>query len=193
MGLMYIFPTSMEESDRTEILTSEKVPTTLVLKTYGLPMVFWSYLAASLIVLGTMWLASRSAISKLLAYDDLGLHALGQLVQCTLVLTPVVLLAFFFYEKQIKKSGTELKLVFRVFYIPLLTKKFVLNSKDAFSVDHFMDSPNMAKIYNKTELKQFENRGYFELHAMSGGKSILIDRHSRKADLIKLKELLSNY
>jgi hypothetical protein len=68
-----------------------------------------------------------------------------------------------------------------------------LDSNDAFSVDHFMDSPNMAKIYNKTELKQFENRGYFELHAKSNGKNLLIDRHSRKADLVKIKDLLGRF
>ena len=51
----------------------------------------------------------------------------------------------------------------------------------------------MAKIYNKEELKGFENKGYFELHAISGDKIFLIDRHGRKADLIKIKELLSNY
>jgi hypothetical protein len=195
MGLMYIFPVAIEESDRVEVISNEKAPgqQTIILKTYGLPMVFWSYLAASLVVIGTMWLASKSAIHKLLSYDDSGLQALAILVECTLILTPLVLLGCFFYEKQIKKSGKELHLIFKVFFIKIFSKKFILDSKDSLSVDHFMDSPNMAKIYNQSELKQFENKGYFELHAMSGGKSILIDRHSRKADLIKLKDLLSKY
>jgi hypothetical protein len=56
-----------------------------------------------------------------------------------------------------------------------------------------MDSPNMAKIYNKDELKGFENKGYFELRVLSGGQKILIDRHSRKADLLKMKDTLLKY
>jgi len=51
----------------------------------------------------------------------------------------------------------------------------------------------MAKIYNKEELKQFENKGYFELKIKSNNKLILIDRHTRKADLIKIKDLLSKF
>ncbi|MDD4973490.1 MAG: hypothetical protein PHY93_04025 [Bacteriovorax sp.] len=192
---MYIFPTAIEESDRVEVISSETRPTkkTIILKTYGLPMVFWSYLAAILVVIGSMWLASKSAIQKLLSYEDHGLQALAYLVQFTLILTPIVLLGFFFYEKQLKKTGKELQLVFKVFFIQLFSKNIILDSTDSLSVDHFMDSPNIAKIHNQSELKHFENKGYFELHAISGGKSILIDRHSRKADLIKLKELLSKY
>ena len=192
---MYIFPVSIEESDRTEILTSKNTPSkkTIVLKTYGLPMVFWSYLAAILVVIATMWLASHTIILKLKSFNDPGLSALAFLVQYTLILTPIILLGFFFYEKQLKKSGTELILVFKVFFLPIFSKKIILDSKDALSVDHFMDSPNMAKIHDKASLKHFENKGYFELYARSAGKIILIDRHSRKADLIKLKDLLSSY
>ena len=45
--------------------------------------------------------------------------------------------------------------------------------------------------YSRERLKGFENKGYFELHALVNGKTVLIDRHSRKADLVKIKELLS--
>lgn len=195
MGLMYIFPVGTDEVDRTEIISNTKTnSSTIILKSYGLPMIFWGYLAAGLIVLGSMWLASRATLTKLLNYEDPGLHALGLLVQYTLVLTPIVLLAFFFYEKQIHKSDKDLKLVFKLFFIPVFFKKMQLKSYDSFSVDHYMDSPNMAKIYNKAELKAFENKGYFELHALnSDGISLLIDRHSRKADLLKIKDLLSKY
>lgn len=194
MGLMYIFPVELDDHDRTEVTIDPNGTQTLILKTYGLPMIFWGYLAAALGVLAIMWLASQSAISKLIAYrDDPGLVYLGHLVQYTLLLIPVVLLAFFFYEKHLIKSGRSITLLYKVFFIPLFSKKIILDEGDALSVDHFMDSPNMAKIYNKTELKAFENRGYFELHGIEGGKVKLIDRHSRKADLIKLKELLNNF
>ena len=195
MGLIYIFPVSIEDSDRTEIINSdaESSQKTIVLKTYGLPMIFWGYLAAILIVVATMWLASKSIIHKLFSFNDPGLSALAYLVQYTLILMPIILLGFFFYEKELRKSGVELKLVYKVFFIPFFSKKIILDSDTAFSVDHFMDSPNIAKIHNKIELKNFENKGYFELHAISKGKSVLIDRHSRKADLLKIKDLLSGF
>lgn len=187
MGLMYIFPVNKNEIDHVEI----KADQTIILKTYGLPFIFWGYLAASLIVVASMWMASKSSLEKLLSYQDTSLVALGLLVKYTLLITPVILLGFFFYEKQIQKSGNKLKLVFKIFYIPVWHKTIQLEAPDALSVNHFMDSPNMAKIYNKTELKAFENRGYFELKGKCEGKDVLIDRHSRKADLLKLKDLLT--
>lgn len=194
MGLMYIFPVELDNQDRTELFANpENGKETIVLKTYGLPMIFWGYLGAALVVIAAMWLASRAAIAKLISYDDPGLQALGYLVQSTLVLTPFVLVALFFYEKHLKKCGKTLTLIYKFFFIPVYAKKIKLDNEAALSVDHFMDSPNMAKIHNKEELKGFENKGYFELHAISSGKSILIDRHSRKADLLKIKDLLSKY
>lgn len=193
MGLMYLFPVSDEETERSEIKTDSMGQKTLILKTYGLPMVFWAYLSAALIVLFSMWLASKATLEKLLSYEDPTLKALGYLVYATLILTPAILLGFFFYEKFMVKSGKTLKLIYRVFFIPFYSKTILLDEKDAFLVDHFMDSPNMAKIYNKEELRGFENKGYFELKATSGGEPVLIDRHTRKADLLKIKELLSRY
>lgn len=192
---MYIYPVDQSDQERIEVISDHKNngKPTLVLKTYGLPMVFWSYLAASLAVIGAMWLASRAAVVKLISYDDPTLQALGYLVQYTLLLAPVILLGFFFYEKHLKKSGPVITIVYRVFFLPFFAKKIVMDEGDSLSVDHFMDSPNMAKIYNKAELKGFENKGYFELHAKSKGKIVLVDRHSRKADLIKLKDLLNSY
>jgi len=194
MGLMYLFPVSDDETERTEIKTDKKTgDKAIVLKTYGLPMVFWSYLAGCFIVFFAMWLASRATLEKLLAYEDPTLNALGYLVYATLILSPLVLLGFFFYEKFMVKSGKNLKLIYRVFFIPFYTKTIALDEKDAFFVEHFMDSPNMAKIYNKDELRGFENKGYFELRASSNGQKVLVDRHTRKADLVKIKDILSRY
>lgn len=197
MGLMYIFPVSddkNEEGDRVEI----KNDNSLCLKTYGLPMIFWGYLAAALAVLALMYIASKAVITKLLTYDDPSLQFLGHLVLWTMVLTPVVLLGFFFYEKNLVKKGSSITLVYKVFFIPFWQKKIQLKSADSLSVEHFMDSPNMAKIRNqyaenKEALKHFENKGYFELVAETVGGKKSIDRHSRKADLIKMRELLSRY
>lgn len=198
MGLMYIFPVTDDpsEGDRVEIKDQ-----TITLKTYGLPMIFWGYLGATLSVLLIMWLASRAVIAKLLSYaDDPTLLFLGHLVQWTLILTPIILLGFFFYEKMLSKKGSELVITHRIFFIPIWRRKYQLEKSDALSVDHFMDSPNMARIRNRQGLggqeamKHFENKGYFELNIKTNkNSSINIDRHSRKADLLKMKELLSKY
>lgn len=194
MGLMYLFPVNEDETERVDIKTDPASATkTITLKTYGLPMVFWAYLAAALVVLFSMWLASKATLNKLLSYEDPTLSALGYLVYATLILTPVILLGFFFYEKFLVKSGKSLKMVYRVFFIPFYSKTIQLDQQDSLFVEHFMDSPNMAKIYNKEELRGFENKGYFELRAQSSGEKILIDRHTRKADLMKIKDLLSRY
>jgi hypothetical protein len=194
MGLMYIFPVSTDENERVEITQNPNQNSqNITLKTYGLPMIFWGYLAASLSVLAIMWMASKSVIDKLLTYNDPSLIFLAYLVKLTLIFTPIILLGFFFYEKQIVKSGDQLSLVYKVFYIKIFSKKFKMDGQDSFEVNHHLDSPNMAKIYHKEELKQFENKGYFELKIKSNNNLILIDRHTRKADLIKIKELLSKF
>ena len=193
MGLMYIFPVSTDDHERTEIITKANQKT-LVLKSYGLPMIFWGYLTAALIVVAAMWLASKSSIEKLLTYkDDPSLIGLAFLVHYTLILIPIILIGFFFYEKHLQKSGNILTIIYKIFFIPFFYKIIILDSKDSFQVNHFMDSPNVAKIHNSEQLKQFENKGYFELYALSKGKKIVVDRHSRKADLIKIKELLSKF
>lgn len=198
MGLMYIFPVTTEENegDRVTIADSE-----LTLKTYGLPMIFWGYLAAVYAVLFVMWLAARPVINKLLSYsDDFSMVFLGHLVGWTLLISPIVLLGFFFYEKFITKKGLNIIVGHRLFFMTFWKTKYVLKVSNSLSVDHFMDSPNMAKIKNadpalsQDSMKHFENKGYFELNIeTANGKIINIDRHSRKVDLIKLKEILSKY
>jgi hypothetical protein len=198
MGLMYIFPVSDDSSEGDRVVVRDSK---IILKTYGLPMLFWGYLAAAFAVLLIMWLASHAIILKLLSYkEDPTLLFLGHLVQWTLILIPIVLLGFFFYEKVLEKKGQELTLTYKVFFIPFWRKSFHLTAKDSFIVNHFLDSPNMAKlrarqgIESAEAMKHFENKGYFELCIKTDKKaSIAIDRHSRKADLVKMKELLSKY
>lgn len=197
MGLMYIFPTSdaPEEGDRAEQKNGA-----IILRTYGLPMIFWGYYLAATSVVFLMWLASRDIIKKLINYDDPSLYMLGHLVQWFLILSPLVALGFFFYEKVITKKEAELSLTYRLFFIPFFKKTYKLKSADAIEVNHFLASPNMARlrrqqgIDNAEALKHFETKGYFELNLMdTNGKTIIFDRHSRKADLIKMKELLLKY
>lgn len=197
MGLMYIFPTSdaPEEGDRAEQKNGA-----LILRTYGLPMIFWGYYLAATSVVLLMWLASRDVINKLVNYDDPSLYLLGHLVQWFLILSPIVALGFFFYEKVITKKEATLSLTYKIFFIPFFKKTYHLQSKTSLEVNHFLASPNMARlrrqqgIDNAEALKHFETKGYFELDLIDNkGKLINFDRHSRKADLIKMKELLLKY
>jgi hypothetical protein len=196
MGLMYIFPvTDQNEDDRVLVENSR-----ITLKTYGLPMVFWGYLAAALSVICIMWLSSRAVIAKMFTYEDPSLLLIAHVVQWSLYLSPIFLLGFFFYEKILTKKGHELTIIHRIFFIPVMKKTYHLNAGDALSVKHFMDSPNMAKLRNQQglgdpeALRHFENRGYFELKVTTDKNAeVSIDRHSRKADLLKLKDLLSKY
>ncbi len=190
MGLIYIFPVDENETDRVSKSINLD---SITLKTYGLPMVFWVYLAAIYIVVFTMWLTIHSALDKLLSYDDTSMVLLYWLVQGTLLLGPVILLGFFFFEKFITKSKNKLTLTYRLFFIPIFRKSITLDSFDSLTVDHFMDSPNIAKMKSDPTTKGFENKGHFELHAISNGKSIFVDRHSRKSDLTKLKDLLLKF
>ena len=102
---MYIFPVSTKENERVEITQNPTDQTqNITLKTYGLPMIFWGYLAASLTVLAIMWLASKSSIDKLLSYDDIGLLFLAYLVKLTLILTPIILLDFSSMRSKLEKA-----------------------------------------------------------------------------------------
>jgi hypothetical protein len=100
----------------------------------------------------------------------------------------------FFYEKWLIKSSNTLVVQHRVFFLPLYKKTYKLDSKTPFIVDHFLDSPNIAKIEKDPKMRAFENQGHFLLRAhLENKKFIDLDRHSRKSDLIKIKELLSKY
>jgi hypothetical protein len=63
--------------------------------------------------------------------------------------------------------------------------------QDAFEVSAFLSSPNVARSRGDEESAGFQNKGYFILWLRTqDGKRINIDRHSRKADLMKLESLL---
>jgi hypothetical protein len=185
---MYIFPIDEKETDFVDVKADS-----VTLKTYGLPVIFWVYLAGILIVLFSMWLSTKNVLGKLLTFDDLLLVTMYWMTKIILLVVPVVLIGFFFYEKQIKKSKDQLTITHKLFFIPFYKKTLTLDSSTAFTVDHFLDSPNIAKMKSRPALRGFENKGYFELHALANGKSIRIDRHSTKPALVKMVELLSRY
>jgi hypothetical protein len=183
---MYLFPTNPDEKDHVIIQ-----PSRVVIKSYGLPYVFWLYAGAILIVELAMYLAVKNPLSKLSSIGDSFDQVIYFSLNLVLMLVPISLGAFFFFEKVIERSKQELKLKYRFFGITFKQKIISLKEGIPFQVGHFIDSPNMARIKDEKAMKNFQNKGYFELFAItSENKSILIDRHSRKADLEKLVGLL---
>lgn len=190
MGLMYIFPATEEEIDRIE----KNGDGSITLKSYGLPLVFWGYLAAMLAVIFIMFIAIKDPITKVLNGSDAINKMIAAAVLGLLIGLPVVLLCFYFYEKRINKKQNELKLQHYLFGIKIKTKKYDLKSVESFEISHLLDSPNVARKKGDTSMRGFQNKGYFELHIIDkNGQRILIDRNSRKIDLEKIKNLLSEY
>lgn len=187
MGLLYPFPATAEETDFVDL-----APGRIQLRTYGLPYLFWGYAVAALAVVFFLWLAVQDSLTKLHAMGDPIDQLLVRSLQTFLVLLPLTTLAFFFYEKRIERSGGQLKIQHRLFWLPLLTSTYELSAGDSLNVRHFMDAPNVARMKAGPEAVGFQNKGYFTLWAtLANGTEVLLDRHSRKADLEGLKALLS--
>jgi len=191
---MYIMPVSEQEIDRIEIKDTKDGSKSITLKSYGLPLIFWGYLAGILVVLFAMGLAIKGPMTKMLTMEDPLNQAMAWIVFATILAIPLGLLGFLFYEKLITKTDKKITLTHRLFWIPVWKRSYELKEKDSLTVEHFMDSPNVAKLEGKQELRAFQNQGYYNLHAqLSNNEFILIDRHSRRADLNKLSQILSRY
>lgn len=188
MGLLFQTPVELNELDDRIKIKEE----TLILKTYGLPMVFWGYLAALFVVLFFMILAIKDPLIKVLTGEDTINKVIGILLTGLLTFGPLTLLGFYFYEKVIKKKKDQLVIIHKTFFLPLIKKSYQIDP-GSIEIEHFLDSPNMAALDKKQGMAGFENRGYFKLMATSEGKKILIDRNSRRGEMRKLKELLEKY
>ncbi len=185
---MYVFPVSVDETDFVKI---EKTPEKITLKSYGLPYIFWAYAAAAMLMVFFMFLAVNAPIQKLIELGDEVDVMLGYSLFGFLALIPLTTFAFFFYEKRIIKEKNQISLIYRIYGIPVFTEKFPLKDDSDLSVEHFMDSPNVARMKGGEEAVGFQNKGYFILWLKTAdGKRIILDRHSRKSDLEKLLLLL---
>ena len=188
MGLMYVFPVTKEEVG-FYVQEDDK----LTLKTYGLPYIFWIYALCSVALIFFMFLGIKAPVLKLIELGDQTDAMLGRSLLSFIGFLPVFIFAFFFYEKRIIKHKNELSLVHKVFGITVFKEKFLIERTDALSVESFLTSPNVARLKSSEDNLGFQNKGYFILWLTSkDGKRIKIDRHSRKADLDKLKALLEN-
>jgi hypothetical protein len=185
MGLLYLFPVSEDETDYVE-----KSDNLIIVKSYGLPLIFWGYALAIISVIAFMALASASVIQKLLSMPSSIDHSLAYLLLFTLIIIPLSLISFFFYEKKIIKTANELSLVYSLFKLPFYQKKYPLSEDHLFQITNHLDSPNVAKIRNLPQERGFQNKGYFQLFLITDNKQVFIDRCSKKIDLEKLQKLL---
>lgn len=188
MGLMYLFPVSTEETD-----FAIKKEESLTLKTYGLPYIFWLYAICSVAVVFFMFLAVKAPILKLIELGDETDALLGNTLLTFIGIIPLIIFTFFFYEKRLIATPATLGIEHRIFGLKVFSEKFQIEPGDELSVESFLTSPNVARMKGNPEEKGFQNKGYFVLWLKPAkGKNILIDRHSRKVDLDKLKELLES-
>jgi hypothetical protein len=183
---MYPFPVSTEEADF--VIQDGK---TLTLKTYGLPYIFWIYAFCSVAIIFFMFLAIKAPVLKLIELGDETDALLGNSLLGFIGCLPLAVFAFFFYEKRLIASPGTIGIEHRVFSFKFFSETLKLESHDSLMVAPFLSSPNVARMKNDSSEQGFQNKGYFVLWLTSeNGKKIQIDRHSRKVDLEKLKELL---
>lgn len=186
MGLLYAMPVSLEEKDFVDLNDQ-----TMTLKSYGLPYIFWGYATAVLMVIFFMFLAIKAPVLKLIDLGDETDAMLGYVLLSFIGSLPIFIFAFFFFEKRIVKKPSILILEYRIFGLKVFSEKFTPAEEKTYSIEAFLDSPNLARIKGGEESAGFQNKGYFILWLNTKeGKRINLDRSSRKADLMKLEELL---
>ena len=189
MGLLYVFPVSLEEKDFVVVKDQ-----TITLKTYGLPYLFWGYATAAIMVILFMFLAIKAPVLKLIMLGDGTDSMLGYSLLTFIGVLPVLILSVFFYEKRLIKTKRCISIEYRLFGMKIFSESFTTAEDGAFLVNPYLSSPNQARIQGGEDSANFQNKGYFTLKLKTdSGKMILIDRHSRKADLIKLEELLKKF
>lgn len=181
-----MFPVSEEETDFVKIADNQ-----ITLRSYGLPYIFWGYALGALMMVMFMFLAVKDPLFKLISLGDEVDILLGYSLIGFIALIPILTLAFFFYEKRIIRKGNDITLQYRVYGLPVFTETFTIKNSDALSTEHFIDSPNVARMKGGEESVGFQNKGYFILWLTDiHDKKIILDRHSRKADVEKLAILL---
>jgi hypothetical protein len=189
MGLLYVFPVSEEEADF--VIKNED---SLILKSYGLPYIFWIYATCIVAVIIFMFLAIKGPVLKLASLGDKSDATLGYVLLYFIAILPVLIFSFFFYEKRIIRKRNQLSLCHRIFGLALFTETFDFENPNALTVEPYLSSPNIARMKGEESSTGFQNKGYFILWLKTKeNMRIQVDRHSRKADLEKLKALIEKF
>ncbi|MDH4468809.1 MAG: hypothetical protein QE271_12190 [Bacteriovoracaceae bacterium] len=193
MGLLFQFPTSIDETDYVQWKKSDSSTDSIQIKSYGLPYIFWFYALGILVTLFLMGLAVKNPILQMLELNDPITKSLAISCLLILVISPIVIFSFFFYEKRLIANSRFLIIGHYFFGIPFVKKTYSeISLANQLNVRHFLSSPNYARMHQSLENQSFQNKGYFELvlNLSSEKQILLIDRSSRKSDLEALKQLL---
>ena len=184
---MYQFPNDIDDHEHISRKDNK-----ILIKSYGLPPIFWGYLAAVLLVYTMMMIGISGPLEKLSTMPEKIDQFIYYVVMTFLIFFPIVSIGFFFYEKNLINDKEQLKITHKLFFIPFYSTKIPLAGSN-FIIEHFLDSPNMARINSAQEMKGFENKGYFQLVAIdeTNTSRFIIDRSSRKVDLEKMKTILN--
>ena len=136
MGLLYVFPVSLEEKDFVEV-SDQKI----TLKSYGLPYLFWGYALAILLMVFFMFLAIKAPVLKLIQLGDETDALLGYALLTFLGMIPLFLLAFFVFEKRIIKTKEILRLEYRIYGLKVFSETFSIMFQDlsTVSLQQFVD------------------------------------------------------
>ena len=190
MGLLYQFPAEENPLDDCVKITQGK----LTLVNYGLPYLFWFYFAAFLVLLLPMYLAVATPAQKLMQTRQLFDQLLGGSVFALLLALPVIALSFFTYQKTICKKDATLLMIHKLFGITYWKQSLALAHREALTIVHCLDSPNVAAQKQMPGTQGFQNRGYYQLLAEGeDGKQSLVDRHSQLGEIKKIQRLLLKY
>jgi hypothetical protein len=186
MGLLYVMPIELKETDRVE-----KLEDGIVLKSYGLPLLFWGYLAGIIVIISAMGLAIKDPLITLYQTGDQLNQLLALACGTTLLAVPLGFISLFLYEYRLIVRPERIIKQHTILGLPFYWQTLPLTNKTQLEVIHFMDSPNVAKLAESEDLRGFQNKGHFLLvHTNEQGKRTTLDRSSRKVDLTKLKQLL---
>ena len=186
-------PASIEEIDHVKIEENANGKK-LIIKSYGLPYMFWGYFLILMALEIAMYLSISSFIFKLLESENSLDLLLAYGCLATMLLIPLFSISMLFFQKNIIREENKLTIEFRIFWIKVRQKVFRFdNNQDKLEVTHLLESPNMAKIQKNPNTRAFENQGHYILTLWSNSKPHFIDRHTRKQDLTKLANLITKF
>ena len=189
MGLLFLMPTR-----ENEINNVEKTQHGVVVRSYPLPFLFWCHLIAIFMVLMFLLIGIWAPMTKMMQSQDMINIVLSWSVLLLFILIPLVLIGIFFYEKSVVRIQQNMSIIHRILGIDFRKRDYVLSAdKNPFVVEHYLGTPNMAKMEQNQQYRAFQNQGYYILFFFDiEGRKIFLDRNSRKADLKQLATLLSS-
>ncbi len=176
MGLIYQFPISSEDS-------YVQINKNLIIKSYGLPKIFWLYYLLFIVFYTTLCFLLWQPLMNLINVD----FFLGWITVIYTLLTPLIPLFFFYYEKTLILNNFDLTIEKKVFFI-FSRKNHLL---EQLILRRFLDSPNYARIHKLDS--SFQNKGYFILLGKNATCEFFIDRSSQGRDLLLLAQIFINY